>query len=105
MGTLLFDQYSLLHFASGVIAYFFGISFEVWILLHIVFELTENTESGMKIINTYLKFWPGGKPKPDTTINSLGDVISGAAGWLVAYKLDELGDKFGWYEGHLVQKN
>lgn len=82
MGTRLFDQYSLLHFAVGIVAYFFGISFKSWNLLHIVFELTENSDFGMKLINQYLVFWPGGKNYSDAIVNQIGDVAIGAVGWL-----------------------
>lgn len=102
MGTLLFDQYTLLHFAVGVLAYFWGISFMQSIIIHTVFELVENTEVGMKFINTYFKgVWPGGKPHADAVINMVGDTIGTALGWLAAYYLDLLGLKMGWYSPHL----
>ena len=62
MGLNFIDQYSYLHFASGIIAYFFDISLLYWLIIHTVFEIMENTENGIFIINKYLTFWPGGKP-------------------------------------------
>ena len=90
MGSTFFDQYSILHLASGIVAYFFGIKLTYWICLHLLFEYTENTETGMHFINTYLKsVWPGGKDKADTFTNSmLGDNFFAILGWLIAYKLD-----------------
>jgi len=84
MGTTLFDNYSLLHFAAGIVAYFWGLGFWSWTALHALFELVENTEFGMASINRYIKAWPGGKPFADAPINSLGDVIAGSLGWLLA---------------------
>ena len=62
MGKYLFDQYTYLHFATGIIAYFWGVDLVTWTVIHILFELVENTVVGMKIINDYMPFWPGGKP-------------------------------------------
>lgn len=101
MGIYLFDQYSLLHFAVGVIAYFWNISFNLTIILHIIFEIIENTNDGMNIINKYLTIWPGGKPFADSKINSIGDTILTAIGWLCAYYLDQMGIKYGLYPPHL----
>lgn len=101
MGIHIFDQYSLLHFASGVIAYFFGLTFNKWLIIHFMFEILENTQIGMKIINKYFFFWPGGKPYRDTNINILGDNISSIIGWYIAYKLDEIGKKRKWYIQHI----
>lgn len=88
MGVLIFDQYSILHFSIGVIAYFWSIPFFTIILLHIIFEYIENTKIGMKIINTYFTFWPGGKPYSDNLLNSISDTIFTGLGWIVSYNLD-----------------
>jgi len=88
MGQKFFDQFSLLHFASGVVAYFFGIKFATWVVLHIIFEVVENTEVAMNIITNYLTFWPGGKHSSDSFTNSVGDQVFAMFGWYVAYKLD-----------------
>ena len=98
MGNQFLDQYTLLHFASGVVEYFWGVPGFNWFLAHMAFELIENTEEGMRFINTKLTFWPGGKPKRDEFVNMLGDNISAGVGWWVASKLDETGKREGWYE-------
>ncbi len=90
MGSKIFDQYTLLHFSTGVIAYFFGINFWIWIIIHTIFEITENTCDGIKFINNYLTVWPGGKHKADCLINSIGDTIGTSLGWLCAKGLDDL---------------
>ena len=87
MGTKLLDRFFLLHFSSGVIAYHWSISLPVWIILNIIFEIVENTVRGMLIINKYMHYWPGGKPKQDSVLNSATDVIAGVIGWYLAYLL------------------
>jgi len=101
MGTQFFDQYSLLHFAVGIIMYFFAVPLWLWNLIHIVFEFVENTEIGLQIINQHIKIWPGGKEYTDSLINRLGDVISGHIGWMVAYWLDSYGNRVGWFRKHM----
>jgi len=88
MGNYLFDQYTLLHFAVGVLLYFWNISLTNTIIIHIIFEFLENTILGMTFINTYFKdLWPGGKPYADSYINIIGDTIGVILGWSLAYSL------------------
>lgn len=84
MGKYLIDQYTLLHFAVGIIAYYWNISVWLILILHILFEYSENTQTGMSFINNYITMWPGGKPSADTFINSLGDTIATVLGWYFA---------------------
>ena len=100
MGNNFIDQYSYLHFSVGVIFYFWGFSLKNWIIIHILFEIFENTNIGIKLINN-INIWPGGKPKPDNIINIIGDIIFGILGWISAYYLDKLGNKYGWYNMHI----
>jgi len=98
MGYRLFDQYSLLHFAVGIVAYFWKIPIHLLIILHVIFEYTENTTSGMFVINQYFKsIWPGGKPRADTLINRVGDTLSTILGWIIAYYADKYARRYGWY--------
>ena len=90
MGRAFVDQYSLLHFATGIVAYFWGISAWVTIIAHLLFELVENTEKGITIINRYLKWWPGGKPYADTVPNSIGDTLATMLGWFIARAADRM---------------
>ena len=101
MGDYLLDQYTYLHFASGIIAYFWNISLVQWIILHTVFEIIENTKIGVHIINKYMIFWPGGKPKADSFTNNVGDTIGALLGWLSAYGIDTVGSKYKLYEKHI----
>jgi hypothetical protein len=90
MGLRIFDQYSLLHFAVGVVAYFWSISFFIVIIVHILFEFIENTPVGMNFINTcFTQWWPGGKTHPDNLLNRTTDTIFTGLGWLIAYQLDK----------------
>lgn len=92
MGVAFFDEFSLLHFAVGVVVQFWGVSLKAWLVMHVLFELAENTVWGMNAINTGFlgRVWPGGKPKADNLVNRVGDVAFGALGWLVAKKLRSL---------------
>ena len=102
MGLNFLDQYTYLHFASGIIAYFWGLRLKTFIILHIIFEIIENTKIGMNIINKYIyKFSPMKKIYPDHFINMVGDTISGILGWLSAYYLDKIGNKYQWYKKHI----
>ncbi len=84
MGKKFLDEYSLLHFAVGVVAKHWALNFWFFIAIHTAFEYLENTVTGMKIINTYITAWPGGKSFADSFINRFGDTLSAALGWLIA---------------------
>ena len=90
------DQYTLLHFAVGVVFYFWGSTLSNWIIIHILFELFENSDIGVKVIND-INIWPGGKPRKDTAVNIIGDILFGILGWISAYYLDKLGNRHGIY--------
>lgn len=78
------DQYSLLHFAVGIISRYWNISFLWLAVLHTIFEFVENTAQGMYFINTWMPFWPGGKSHPDSVLNRVGDTVFSLTGWMVA---------------------
>jgi len=80
---------------------FFGLPLIWWIVLHTLFEISENTKFGINIINNYVKFWPGGKPHPDSLINIIGDTIGTFIGWLSAYGVDKIGSYYKLYELHI----
>ena len=98
MGNQFLDQYSLLHFSTGVVAYFFGISATKWLVIHIGFEFVENTQFGMDFINKNLYFWPGGKPRSDDFINMVGDTGAAMLGWWVAQQIEKVGKERKWYK-------
>ena len=98
MGNRFLDQYSILHFASGAIAYFWDVPSTTWFIAHITFEVAENSEPGMRFIRNSLTWWPGGKPRADEFINIVGDTAAAMLGWYTAYKLDERGKSKGWYK-------
>jgi hypothetical protein len=98
MGQRILDQYSLLHFAVGVVAYFWGLGILTSLLAHTVFEWAENTPTGIRFINTQLDgIWPGGKPRADSFVNCVGDTITFGFGWILAQALDAFGKSRGWY--------
>jgi hypothetical protein len=94
MGSELIDYYSLLHVASGIIAFYFGIPLWLWALLHALFEIFENQPESIYFIDNYLIFWPGGKKVPDHPINSLGDELFAILGWIIAYFTTKLFNRF-----------
>jgi len=88
MGDGFADRYSFLHFATGIVAYFLGVSFLEWFIVHGIFELVENTKVGVRFIDRHLSwFWPGGKQRADGVINSLGDHFFALSGWYVMYAI------------------
>lgn len=102
MGYNLIDQYSLLHFCVGVIVYFWNFPLLFSFIIHFLFEILENTERGVFYINKYIIepgyfSWPGGKHKPDTTLNMIGDNLFFVIGWVTAWYLDKLGIQNHWY--------
>lgn len=97
MGKQILDQFSLLHVAVGVVAYFWGVPLLVAVGIHIVFEIVENTAWGISFINNWLTLWPGGKPYADSAINQISDIVTFAGGWLVAAWLDRFGVEREWY--------
>jgi len=90
----MFDYYSLLHFISGFymfifIALFFpnisfAYSFIILFISHALFEIVENSKYGIAFLSK-IKIWPGGKEKPDSLLNSVGDQISAILGWGLAF--------------------
>jgi hypothetical protein len=102
MGVRFADQYSILHGAVGVVLYFWSVPFLLSLVLHTVFEVLENTKSGMSFINRYFVGsgpfqWPGGKEFADTPLNMFGDTVWFSLGWGVAYWLDALGTRYRWH--------
>jgi hypothetical protein len=98
MGFRLLDQYSLLHAAVGVVAYYWSLPFLVAIAIHTVYEYVENTATGITLIQKYGGiYWPGGKHEPDALVNIVGDTLVFSVGWLSAFVLDAYGIKKGWY--------
>ena len=84
MGKTFADEYSLLHFAVGIIFRFWNVSFTTSVAIHTLFEILENTEPGIKFINEKFTWWPGGKGYADYNINKVGDTVFFVLGWYVA---------------------
>lgn len=79
MGQSFLDTYSLLHYATGVVAYYWGVGFYTFGVAHVVFELLENSSPGMAVIRAF-PFWPGGKSRADSVLNMVGDTVFGLLG-------------------------
>lgn len=85
MGIYFTDNFSLLHFSSGIIAYYWGIGFIHWFLLHLIYEVLQNTSWGIWFINNIVTLWPGGKLDYDSYINTIGDQTYGMLGWVFTH--------------------
>lgn len=83
MGTNFFDKFSFLHFCVGAIFNYWDVSLLLSVLLHTVFEILENTPTGMKFIRNFTS-WPGGKSSADSLTNNIGDTFFFILGWIVA---------------------
>ena len=97
MGKNIIDQYSYLHFAVGIILFYWDIDIITAIILHTIFEIVENTKLGMHIINNYIYFWPGGKPYPDSLVNCISDTVFFILGWISALLINKLSNNLKLY--------
>jgi hypothetical protein len=88
MGTKVIDNFSILHAASGVFLYFWGFTLAQTTIIHLLFELLENTKPVMKLTNE-TGWWPGGKPNPDNLTNIISDTVFSIIGWTVSYMIDK----------------
>jgi len=84
MGIYFTDKYSLLHFASGIIAYYWNFSLIVWFISHALYEYIENIPTIVKLIDN-IPLWPGGKKYPDNIINRFGDQFYAILGWIFTH--------------------
>ena len=85
MGVHFTDKFSLLHLASGIVVYYWNMSFVALFIAHAAFELIENTETGMRFIRRWFKLWPGGKTHADSGLNQVGDQVYACLGWVIAH--------------------
>lgn len=90
MGLHFMDRYSYLHFAVGIVCYYWNIGFITSVALHTIFEILENTPEGMNFINKYLPIWPGGKPYSDSFVNMFGDTVFFILGYITADMIAKL---------------
>ena len=101
MGLNYIDQFTLLHFSTGISAYFWNIPFIYFIIIHILFEIFENTNWGINIINN-IKIWPGRNTnKKDSILNYIFDNIAAILGFYISYYLDKYGSEYNWYKPHI----
>lgn len=93
MGENYIDQYTLLHFASGVIGYYWGMGMWGMFAIHSIYEYIENTGVMMGVIEKYIRKWPGGKRHRDKFGNSVMDTVAAMIGWITAAILDGIVEK------------
>jgi hypothetical protein len=87
MGKYVIGKYSIYHLCSGIIAYYCGLSFAKWFILHAIYEVLENSRLQKELDK--IEIWPGRKPSPDTFMNSIGDQISTMTGWCIGYVVNK----------------
>ncbi len=98
---MIFDNFSIVHAASGVFLYFWGFSLFQTTLIHTAFEILENTKPVMNLTNA-TGWWPGGKPEPDNLTNMIGDTLFCIIGWFVSYLIDKRYQKDFQQRGQLL---
>ena len=79
-----FDKNSFIHVFVGSLAYTWGFSIYKLLIIHILFEIAENTSHGLFIANQYFYVWPNGERKAESITNIIGDIISAIFGWFLA---------------------
>jgi hypothetical protein len=84
MGIYFTDKYSLLHFVSGIVAYYWNIKFIYWFIIHAIYEAVENIPTVVKLIDN-IPIWPGGKKYSDKIINRIGDQFYAILGWIFTH--------------------
>ena len=75
----LLDEWSFVHFAGGIVGAQTGLSLPLFLVLHTLFEIVENTDKGSGPLSKI--GWD--RTDGDTMVNVLGDTLSAAAGWYV----------------------
>lgn len=88
MGRDFIDRFSLLHFATGIVAQYWGTPLWLFILGHIAFEIFESTRFGMALFNRlpFLKGLSG----HSTWTNIVGDNLCAWAGWALASYVNDV---------------
>jgi hypothetical protein len=86
-GDALFSQYSLLHFAMGLIIFFTKVPLLLATLAYTAFLLVHHSEEGSRFMSKFVPMWPGGKRSEDY-LPILGDILAFDAGWLAASAAD-----------------
>ena len=82
------DQYSYLHFASGVTAYFVGFRLKTWFIIHLGVDLLENSPPGIYLIKKYLYYFWRPREGSDPAWNIVADNVLALVGWISAYYLE-----------------
>ena len=98
-----FSGFSLIHFLCGMIAYQIDLSFNLYLVLHLLFEVVENYmirhpfwyKLWLKLEYYMFKYVPQlfglevdwEHYEGDSLSNSIGDTIYGCLGWLFMYYL------------------
>ncbi len=85
MDQYAFDEYSVVHFAIGVLTYQSGFSFVTLAIVYSIFKIFSNVSLGMYVIDTYITPLLGYKLFPESFKNIGTDLAMCLLGWLVGY--------------------
>ena len=80
-----FDEYSIIHFSIGLLAYQSGFSFITLVIFYSIFKIFGNTSFGINIIDKYVSPIFGYKLFPESYKNIISDLGICLFGWFLGY--------------------
>ena len=85
MDQYAFDEYSIVHFAIGVLTFQAGFSFVTLAIVYAIFKIFSNMSLGMYVIDTYVTPLLGYKLFPESFKNIGSDLGMCFLGWLIGF--------------------
>jgi len=85
MDQYAFDEYSVVHFAIGLLTFQAGFSFLTLAIVYAIFKVFSNVSLGMYVIDTYVTPLLGYKLFPESFKNIGSDLGMCFLGWLVGF--------------------
>jgi hypothetical protein len=85
MDQYAFDEYSIVHFAIGVLTFQAGFSFVTLAILYAIFKIFSNMSLGMYVIDKYFTPFIGYKLYPESFKNIGTDLALCFIGWIFGY--------------------
>jgi hypothetical protein len=85
MDQYAFDEFSVVHFAIGVLTFQAGFSFLTLAIIYSIFKIFSNVSLGMYVIDTYVTPLLGYKLFPESFKNIGSDLGMCFLGWLVGF--------------------
>ena len=85
MDQYAFDEYSVVHFAIGLLTFQAGFSFLTLAIVYAIFKIFINVSVGMYVVDTYITPLLGYKLFPESFKNIGSDLGMCFLGWLVGF--------------------